>query len=423
MDIKLNERQQIVKEHITQCVNGSLRTLEAAVKLGLTQRAVEIKIRRYKTLGDSSFIHGNTGKKHINETYVNLKNRIIKLFQNTVIDGKNPFESISYQYFNDILKEEYNIKCSTGFVTKCLKSVGYKSPIKWKSRRKVKEYLYREPKEYFGELVQADGTPYDWFKNGKNYCIQGFIDDATGIPVGLYMTKNECLLGYIEAARYMLINYGIPEQLYPDKAGVFFVNNPKCKDKNALTQFGRIVSELGIDMFPAHSPQAKGRIERFWGVLQQQLPVQFALHGIKTVEQANKFLNEVYIPKYVKKYSRKAKSDFSKFVAADKDKIAQLLKARFIGNTDSAGIFYLKGYKFFCKELPHQKIHICLSYKNGLWVEPFKSNTKYIPKLIETDTSGDMPEVMKILIEETFLKNCKPSFREVYYSVSDELLC
>ena len=135
---------------------------------------------------------------------------------------------------------------------------------------KNKKDLEISRKDYEGELVQADGTPFEWFGDGNRYSLHGFIDDATGKITGLYMCKNECLLGYLEVLRQTLENYGIPISLYPDKYSVFFppkkVNDHITLEEQlngrekGITQFGRIVEELGIEMFPASSPQAKGRI-------------------------------------------------------------------------------------------------------------------------------------------------------------------
>ena len=127
-----------------------------------------------------------------------------------------------------------------------LNSQGYYTCIKHKVKKERRAHLFRERKEHFGELVQADGTPYDWFKDGKKYCIQGFVDDATGCPVGLYMTKNECLLGYMEAFVNMSLAYGIPMQIYPDKASVFFVNRKTDDNEKHLTQFGVMMESFGV---------------------------------------------------------------------------------------------------------------------------------------------------------------------------------
>ncbi len=423
----MTEYEKKKRQVVLKKIRGEITTLEAALTLGLTRRAIQIQVKKYNTKGDKSFIHGNRGRKRDNPRNQERKEKIRDILLNTEVDGINPFDGVTYTYFTEILNEYYGIPCSRTLVKNIMLECSRYTPIKHKAKKTGRTYMLRPPKESMGELVQADGTPYDWFGTGENYTLQGFVDDATGIPVGLYMTKNECTLGYLEALRYMLLTHGIPEALYPDKAGIFFVNNLKKKDDKAglpekdrhLTQFGYIMEELGVDMFPAHSPEAKGRIERFWQTVQHRLPTDFKMRGIRTPEEANRYIAEIFIPKFSKRFGRKPKNPESKFVPASQEQVAQLLKATFLGNTDKCGVFTLKGYRFLCPELPKQKIKICMSEKDGLWVTTLDESKKYIPTLVETDTSGPMPAVWQILIEKVFLKNAKPRFREVYYDIDD----
>lgn len=422
MEIKLNESQQKKAKVIKLCVEKKITTRVAAFELGLTMRAVQKIVKNYKKKGDKIFVHGNTGRERIDLQKIDTKTKIIDIFQNTKIDGFNPFEDITYTYFTEILFDTYRIKASISWVKKILNSVGYYTTIKHKVDKTEKVHLFRERKEHTGELVQADGTPFDWFKNGKNYCIQGFVDDANGYPTGLYMTKNECLTGYVEAFRNMALSEGIPMAIYPDKASIFFVNQQTKDSEKHLTQFGLMMEKLGVDMFPAHSPQAKGRIERFWQTIQHRLPNLFRLKGIHTVEEANEFLRDEFPKIYKKWFPKKPKSNESYFVKADLNEVNSILKATFPGHIDKGGIFLLKGYRFFCSEITDRKILIHLNEKEGLWITDPKTNKRYSVKLVETDTSGTMPEVMKDLIERVFLKNAKPRFREVYYDVDDIVL-
>ena len=421
MKIKLNERQLYRKGVIVNCIKRSCSTKEAAIKTGLNIRTIQKNIQKYKARGDKAFIHGNVGKKRVNFKKEKDKEKILYIFQNTKVNGENPFEDISYTYFTELLNNNYNIGCSVTWVKRILNSIGYTTPIRHKYK-KTKIHLYRPRKEHMGELVQADGTSYDWFKNGHKYCIQGFVDDSTGYPVGLYMTKNECLLGYTEALRNMASQYGIPQQLYPDKAGVFFVNKKTNDNEDHLTQFGLMMENLGIDMFPAHSPQAKGRIERFWQTIQHRLPNLFKLLGINTIEQANAFLQKTFPSIYQKWFPVKPKQEESYFVKADMHEVNGILKATFPGHIDKSGVFLLKGYKFFCPDIQDRKILIHLNEQEGLWITDYKTATKHSVQLVETDTSGLMPDVMKDLISRVFLKNAKPKFREVYIDIDDLIL-
>jgi len=421
MKKQLTERQLFRKRIVMKCITKKCSTREAAIELGLNIRTIQKDIQKYRERGDDSFIHGNTGRIKSNPEKEEIRKKIIDIFLNTRINGENPFEDITYTYFTVILKNEFKIECSVTWVKKILNSLGYKTPIKHKCKN-GKIHLYRPRKEHMGELVQADGTPYDWFKDGHSYCIQGFVDDATGYPVGLYMTKNECLLGYTEALRNMSAQYGIPQQLYPDKAEIFFVNRKTKDNEKHLTQFGLMMDNLGIDMFPAHSPQAKGRIERFWQTIQHRLPNLFKLLGITTVEQANEFLRDKFPQIYKKWFPVEPKSKQSFFIKADMHKVNSILKATFPGYIDKGGVFLLKGYKFFCPDIQDRKILIHLNEMEGLWITDFKTKKKYSVQLVETDTTGLMPEVMKELIERIFLKNAKPKFREVYLDIDDIVL-
>jgi hypothetical protein len=143
-----------------------------------------------------------------------------------------------------------------------------------------------------------DATPFEWFGGTDKFSLHGAIDDATGKVVGLYLTKNECLHGYWELTRQLIRRHGIPVSIYADRHAIFLSQNAgKLSLEDQLrgkvvndTQFGRAMTELGITLIAARSPQAKGRVERLWDTLQSRLPIEFALANITTIDQANDFL-------------------------------------------------------------------------------------------------------------------------------------
>ena len=280
-------------------------------------------------------------------------------------------------------------------------------------------------------MLQADGTPFDWFGDGQKYSLHGFIDDATGKITGLYMCKNECLLGYLEVLRQTLENYGIPVSLYPDKYSVFFppkkVNDHITIEEQlngrekGITQFGRIVEELGIEMFPASSPQAKGRIERLWETLQSRLTTEFRINKIKTIDEANIFLIS-YIEKYNSKFAIEASSKKSVFLKLPKRyNLDELLCVRFERSIDNAGVFSINNSKFqiIDKSLPPKtKVQIYISQKIGMRV---KSNNKVYDvqplELVSKDKIDNnsldyhqwLADVVIELINEYYLKDAKAS--------------
>ena len=326
------------------------------------------------------------------------------------------------------MKERENIDISYSALYNILRNAGIKSP---KKHRKSKLHHRRKRKESEGMMLQADGTPFDWFGNGEKYSLHGFIDDATGKITGLYMCKNECLLGYLEVLRQTLEDYGIPISLYPDKYSVFFppkkVNDHITIEEQlngrekGITQFGRIVEELGITMFAASSPQAKGRIERLWETLQSRLVTEFRIHKITTIEQANKFLI-TYIKKYNSQFAIEPQSKQTMFLKLPKRyNLDELLCVRFERTIDNAGVFSINNSKFqvMDKSLPPKtKVQIYLSEKIGMRV---KSNNKVynvqpleiISKGIIDNNSLDLnlwlPDVVIELINEYYLKDAKAS--------------
>lgn len=244
----------------------------------------------------------------------------------------------------------HKIDISYTSLSSILKISGIESPLKKKIRNRTHR---RKRKEHPGQLIQIDATPFEWFGNSAKYALHGAIDDATGDIVGLYMTQNECLFGYLEMMRQCCLDFGVPQTIYSDNHTIF--RSPKTdrltveemiagKTVN-LTQFGRAMHELGIDMIFAKTPQAKGRIERLWSTLQSRLPVEFAMRGIKTISEANEFLKE-YRYLFNSKFSVPAES-CSLFVPLRADtNIDEILCIKHPRKTDNAGTFSFKNRCF-----------------------------------------------------------------------------
>lgn len=407
---------------IEACIKGQCTVKQVATALGLSERRVKQIKKEVKENGVKSIAHGNRGRKPKNTISDETRKRILEL------RSSYEYEISNFKHFHELLKEYENIDISYSALYNILHSAGIKSP---KKHRKAKLHHRRKRKECEGMMLQADGTPFDWFGNGERYSLHGFVDDATGKITGLYMCKNECLLGYLEVLRQTLENYGIPISLYPDKYSVFFppkkVNDHITIEEQlngrekGITQFGRIVEELGIDMFPANSPQAKGRIERLWETLQSRLVTEFRIHNIKTIEDANSFLVQ-YIQEYNSKFAIEASSKKSVFLKLPKRyNLDELLCVRFERTIDNAGVFSIKNSKFEIidrKLPPKTKVQIYLSQKIGMRV---KANNKIYDvqplELVSKDKIDNnsldyhqcLANVVIELINEFYLKDAKAS--------------
>ena len=407
---------------IEACINGQCTVKQVANALGLSERRVKQIKKEVKENGVKSIQHGNRGRKPKNTISNETKKKILEL------RSSYQYELSNFKHFQEILKERENIDISYSALYNILHNAGIKSP---KKHRKSKLHHRRKRKESEGMMLQADGTPFDWFGNGEKYSLHGFVDDATGKITGLYMCKNECLLGYLEVLRQTLENYGIPISLYPDKYSVFFP--PKKVDdhvtieeqlngrEKGITQFGRIVEELGITMFPANSPQAKGRIERLWETLQSRLVTEFRINNITTMEQANTFLSN-YIDIYNSKFAIEPLNKNNVFLKLPKKyNLDELLCVKFERTIDNAGVFSVNNSKFQILDRslpPKTKITVYLSKKVGMLakinnktydVQPLELISKGVIDTNSLDYHQWLPDVVIELINEFYLKDAKAS--------------
>lgn len=337
-------KEQFRRYQVIQAtVDGKTTILEASQALGLSTRQILRLKKGVKSDGASAIIHGNTNRKPANSISSEEKKRILD-----ILSGEE-FKSCNFSHFRDILSEYFDIEISYSSLYRLLSSQGLKSP---KKRRRKKTHRRRARRPQAGLLVQVDATPYQWFSgDSKSYALHGAIDDATGQILALYMTKNECLRGYFNMARRMIENYGIPVSLYADRHTIFqSPNKEKAEFDSSLnandTQFGRSLKELGIQLIPARSPQAKGRIERLWGTLQSRLPVEFSLNRISTLEAANEYLSK-YIYQYNSQFAVEPKDSDSMFIRPESlDDLNHILCVKETRTVDAGGVFSYKGRSF-----------------------------------------------------------------------------
>ena len=362
---------------IQSVIDGKRTGKEASNKLNLSERQIWRLVKKVKNSGVEGIKHGNR--------FIHQPRFITFEFKEHIKNLKlsDDYCDANFKHFQELIEEHENIKISYTSLYKILTEYGIKSKKKHKDR---KTHRQRKRKAHEGDLVQADGTPFDWFKDGHMYSIHGFIDDATGKVLGAYMCEHECLLGYLEVLRQMLKNYGIPKCLYLDKFSVFFpakgqkitIEEQLQGKEKPTTQFKRIIDVLGIDMFAASTSQAKGRIERLWNTFQDRLVTEFKLNKIKTIDEANEFL-KTYIKKYNKQFAVKAKNEESNFVPVPSYIDLDLLLAiKITRKIDSSGSFTIKNKRFQILNnniMPKSKINIYISKKIGIIAE--HNNTKY----------------------------------------------
>lgn len=337
-------KEQFRRYQVVQAaIDGKVTVSEAAQALGLSTRQIKRLKKGVKTDGANAIIHGNTNRRPANIITCEEKTKILEIW------NRKEFSSCNFNHFREILEVYFGINISYSSLYSLLTSNGIKSP---KTRRRKKVHRRRARRPQAGLLVQVDATPYQWFLDDpKSYALHGAIDDATGQVLALYMTKNECLRGYFSMTERMIENYGIPVSLYADRHTIFqSPNKDKAEFDSSLhvndTQFGRALKELGIELIPARSPQAKGRVERLWGTLQSRLPVEFSLNNITTVEEANEFL-KMYIYQYNSQFAIEPKNSDSMFARIGQDtNLNLILCVKEVRTVDAGGVFSYKGKSF-----------------------------------------------------------------------------
>jgi transposase len=330
-------------EVIVKACAGIITVSEAAEAMGISERQIKRQKKKYKEEGAAAFIHGNSMRIPSNRLPPETAAEIVRLKRSERYADSN------FKHFRELLWEHHEIEISYPSLYRRLKSEGINSPH---TRRRFKPHRRRKRRPQAGLLLQVDATPFAWFKGDKRkYALHGGIDDATGQVTGLYMCKNECLHGYFEMKRRTIRNYGIPVSTYADRHTIFQSPNrakaeidPKIKAND--TQFGRCLRELGVTLIAARSPQAKGRIERLWGTLQDRLPVEFAIRGITTVDAANEFL-ESYIYMFNSEFAVEPESAESMFSKPEESvNLDYVLCVKEQRTVDSGGVFSYGGRSF-----------------------------------------------------------------------------
>ena len=339
--LRMNEKEKydVIKELVDH--NGNKN--RAAMKLGLSKRQINRLIIKYKENGKYAFIHGNRSKKPVNALDKSISEDIITLY-------KNKYYDFNFNHFKEFLKKDENIDVSYDFIYKTLSKEGILSPKARKKTRKefIKKHLLKEKKinndmsneeieiivnheialedshprcekpKYFGEVIEQDGSIHNWFGDKKS-CLHLAIDKATSNVVGAYFDKQETLNGYYNVLYQILTNYGIPYKFLTDNRTVFnyMSLNPdkRTSDKDVLTQYGYACKQLGIELETTSVSQAKGLIERTNGTFQGRLVQELRLNGINTIEEANKYLIDVFVPNFNKRFA----IDYKKFSSAFDD--------------------------------------------------------------------------------------------------------
>lgn len=305
-DIAMSNKEVNQVEIFEKLKRREIKQKKVARVLGLSVRQVKRKLRRYKLYGAMSLVHKSRGRKsnrQISQEVLDKATAIIKDkywdFRPTLAHEKL-VENHGFEFSREKLRQE-------------MITVGLWKP----SRQKIAHvHQPRERRACFGELVQLDGSPHDWFEGRAPECnLNVMIDDATSTPL-FEFSKVETAQDYFRLAEQYFKKYGLPLSLYADKHSIFRVNTPTSLDHQkpsktnqfeGLTQFGRACRELDIELIYASTAQAKGRVERVNQTLQDRLVKEMRLNNVSSIEEANNFV-PTFIPSFIHKFATKPRS-------------------------------------------------------------------------------------------------------------------
>jgi transposase len=287
---------------ISEVEGGYLKVREAAEVLGLSQRQIYRIKARVKGEGAGGIMHKSRGKHRPRWLREKIKDKIDHLY-------KTKYRGFNLTHMTEYLNEEEGIKVSRESVRQILLGKGSYA----KRKKYPKHRQWREPCEREGQMVQFDTSDHDWLEGrGPRLYLIGGVDDATGKVAGAKFVLTDGVKQNMEVFWDIVRRRGIPLSVYVDRGSNFKTTRHQSmeyqlKGGYPSTQFARALEELGVRMIYAYSPEAKGRVERKFGVLQDRLCSELRLHDISTLEQANRYLTKKFIPKQNLMFSRPAK--------------------------------------------------------------------------------------------------------------------
>lgn len=284
----MSQRELSRLEVIQRVKKKRLKQREAAELLSLTERQIKRLCQAYQRGGAAGLVSKRRGRVSNN-----------RLSEQTVKKARQLLHKRYHDFGPTLAHEKLTIegvKLSVEAVRQLMIAEGL-----WQVRRARRPVIHqlRERRARLGELIQIDGSPHDWFEGRAPKCtLLVFVDDATSRLMHLQLVAAETTFSYFAAVRAYLTEFGKPLTFYSDKFSVFRVNLPNALSGTGLTQFGRALKELQIELICAHSPQAKGRVERANQTLQDRLTKELRLQRISSLAKAN-----AYLPTFIKEYN------------------------------------------------------------------------------------------------------------------------
>jgi len=292
-ELRMSLKERVRLEAFGRVKRGELSVVDAAELVGLSLRQARRVWKRFKAGGDAGLLHGLRGRSSNRGLTEDVRERVVKRHQEQYADFGPTLAC-------EKLAEE-GLSVSPNTLTALLKARGL-----WeRKRRRGRHRKRRERRACFGSMVQMDGSHHDWFESRSAKCVlMVLIDDASSRVLAWFYPAETTEAAFDVFGRWVK-RYGIPRSVYADRHSIYRDADHPGKP----TQFGRAMNELSVELIPAYSPQAKGRVERMNGTLQDRLVKEMRLRGINSMEQGNAFLESKFLDELNARYAVKAKRD------------------------------------------------------------------------------------------------------------------
>lgn len=294
----MSSREQRRAWILTKLLVGEVTVAEAAALLQLSQRQIwRLKVR-FERDGPAGLVHANRGRASPRRLTNFLRDQILEL-------ARGRYAGINDSHLAELLAEHEAIEISRAALRRLLRGAGLASP---RRRRRPRHRSRRDRMPQAGLLLQVDGSRHDWLEGrGPRMTLVGGIDDASGLVTGAVFREQEDAAGYLEVLRDTLRRHGVPTAVYRDRHTIFEASDrgltleEQLADTRLPTQVGRALDELGITSIAAHSPQAKGRVERLWGTFQDRLVTELRLEAAADRDAANRVL-ATFLPRFNRRF-------------------------------------------------------------------------------------------------------------------------
>jgi len=315
--------------------SAELNQEEAAELLGVDVRTFRRWTRRYEEEGEAGLVDRRLGKASGRRVPTDRAEEVERLY-------RERYQGFTVKHFHEHLVKDHGFGWGYTWLKLHLqwKGVVTKAPRKGAHRRK------RERRPLPGMMLHQDGSRHEWLEGQPALDLIVTLDDATGAIYSAFLVEEEGTASTFRALNEVFSEHGLPMSLYTDRGGHYF-HTPKAGeiDRNHLTQVGRALKQLGVEHIAAHSPQARGRSERAFGTLQDRLVKELRLVGITTIEDANVFIRNVYVPAYNARFAIEPAGDGSAFTpipGVDLDEILCVQEERQVGNDNCVSYRTLK---------------------------------------------------------------------------------